>query len=490
MRTCVIDVGTTTVRAVVYDDEKMLDFSFQPLQRKYPQPGFVELDPQEIYHKSKSLLDSAIEKLEIDAIAITNQRTTSVLWDGKSGKNLFPSLTWQDIRAKPIAESLNRLWLIRVGKILGKLATLAYPFAKDSKRIKYLVTISKLSFKPNHASVHLMWMLQNLPENAKKDELKFGTLDSWLLYNLCEEHSTDFTNASATGIYDIFFEKWSENILKIVGFPEENLPEIKPSDSIFGEYKGIPICSVVADQQASLFAQGCFEKGSIKCTNGTGTFVDLNVGESPLASLKGLIPMIAIRTKKISRYLLEGYVSYSGSSVEWMREIGLLNNPEESSELAFTSKDEDLLLVPSFAGLGTPHYTEIPAVFWGISNKTQREDFVKALLEAIAFRIGEIVGIMKEEAEINSSIKMDGKMSSNDFLLQRVADITGLKVERSRILEGSSYGAHLIAGLAMEQWGIKEIEFMAERSFERKYDLIEKFERWSRLVQATKKTRI
>jgi len=490
MRTCVIDVGTTTVRAVVYDDEKMLDFSFQPLERKYPQPGFVELDPKEIYFKSKSLLDSAIEKWEINAIAITNQRTTSVLWDSKSGKNLFPSLTWQDIRAKPIAESLNRLWLIRIGKMLGKLATMAHPLAKDSRRIKYLITISKLSFRPNHASVHLMWMLQNLPENVNKDELKFGTIDSWLLYNLCGNHCTDYTNASATGIYDIFFEKWSENILKIVGFPEENLPEIKPSDSIFGEYKGIPICSIVADQQASFFAQGCFERGSIKCTNGTGTFVDLNVGESPSASLKGLIPMIGIRTKKMRRYLLEGYVSYSGSSVEWMRGIGLLESPEESSELAFASEDEDLLFVPSFTGLGTPHYAEMPAVFWGISNKTKREDIVKALLEAIAFRIGEIVGIMKEEAEVTNSIRMDGKMSSNDFLLQRVADVTGLKVESSRILEGSSYGAHLIAGLAMDQWGIREIEFMAERSFEKKNDLTEKFMRWSKLVQETKKTRI
>ncbi len=490
MRTCVIDVGTTTVRAVVYDDERMLDFSFQPLERRYPQPGYVELDPQEIYHKSKTLLDSMIEKWSIDAIAITNQRTTSVLWHDKTSENLFPSLTWQDIRAKPIAESLNRLWLVKVGKLLGKLATLAYPLARDSRRIKYLVTISKLSFRSNHASVHLMWMLQNLPENTKKDELKFGTLDSWLLYKLCGEHSTDFTNASATGIYDIFFEKWSENILKIVDFPEENLPEVKPSDSIFGEYKGIPICSVVADQQASLFAQGCFEKGSIKCTNGTGTFVDLNVGESPLASLKGLIPMIAIRTKKMRRYLLEGYVSYSGSSVEWMGAVGMLNNPEESSELAFASKDEDLLLVPSFAGLGTPHYTEMPAVFWGVSNKTKREDFVKALLEAIAFRIGEIVGIMKEEAEITSPIRMDGKMSSNDFLLQRVADVTGLRVDRSRILEGSSYGAHLIAGLSMEQWRAGEIKFMAERSFEKRNDLSEKFLRWRKLVHEAKKIRI
>jgi glycerol kinase len=480
MRTCIIDAGSTSVRAAVFEEYELLDFKASPLERRSPKPGFVELDPKEIFQKSKALLDSAIERWKVDAIGITNQRTTSVLWDVKTSENLFPSLTWQDVRAKPIADSLNKLGIVRIGKGLGKLASMVYPVVK-SKRIGYLVTISKLSFRPNHASVHLMWMLQNL-RNFGIDRLRFGTIDSWLIYNLCGEHLTDFTNASATGIYDIFYGKWSGNILKIIGFPEENLPEIRPSDSTFGEYRNIPIASVVADQQASFFAQACFEEGSIKCTNGTGSFVDLNVGETPKASLKGLLPMVGIWTRKMKRYLLEGYITYSGSSIEWLKAIGLLDTPEESSKLAFESTDENVLIVPAFTGLGTPYYKEIPAIFWGISSSTGREDIVKALLEAIAFRIGEIVAIMKEEADIGE-IRMDGKLSSNDFLLQRVADVTGLRVSRSSVLEGSSFGAHLIAGLGMGQWKVGEIEFMAEREFERKQNLNEKFERWLKLVR-------
>jgi glycerol kinase len=484
MRTCVIDAGSTSVRAVVYEDRRMLDFDSLPLERKNPRPGYVELDPKEIFGKAKTLLDSAIDKWKVDAIAITNQRTTSVLWDVKTKENIFPSLTWQDIRAKPIADALNSLGILKVGKVLGRLTSLIYPIAKESRRVNYLVTVSKLSFKPNHASVHLMWMLQNL-RDFNVERLRFGTIDSWLLYNLCGEHSTDFTNASATGIYDIFYEKWSENILRIIGFPEENLPEIKPSDSVFGEYRGIPICSIVADQQASLFAQACFEEGEIKCTNGTGSFVDLNVGEKPKASLGGLIPMVGVGIRRMRRYILEGYVSFTGSSIEWLKDIGILKTPEESEKLALRSGDENVLIVPSFTGLGTPHYSEISAMFYGITNRTKKEDIVRSMLEAIAFRIGEIVALMREVG-VKEQIRVDGKLSSNSFLVQRIADVTGLRIARSRFLEGSSFGAHLIAGLAMEQWKVKEIEFLVEREFRREEDLSGKFSRWLQLVRKTK----
>jgi|Deesub1362A_J573_1020465.scaffolds.fasta_scaffold00099_57 glycerol kinase len=490
MRTCVIDTGTTSIRTVVYEDQKQLDFQSEPLTRFYPQPGFVELDPQEITFKVKKLLDLSIDKWDVDAIAITNQRTTSILWDAKTSKNLFPALTWQDVRARPVADSLNRLWLIRFGKIIGKLAIGVYktlPSLRNSRRIRYMVTISKLSFKPNHASVHLMWMLQNL-RNREKYDLKFGTIDTWILWNLCGEYATDYTNASATGIYDIFFKKWSENILKIIGFPPESLAEVKNSDSIFGEYKGIPIASIIADQQASLFAQDCFEFGDIKCTNGTGSFIDVNVGDAPTASLGGLIPMMAWKTGSDEKYMLEGYVSFSGSAMDWIREIGLLNRVEESSKLAFSSVDEKLLFVPSFAGLGTPHYIEVPGTLWGISNKTRKEDIVKSLLEALSFRIAEIIGIIRRELKITSeSIRMDGKFSSNDFLLQRVADVTGLNVERSRFLEGSSFGAHLMAGVAMKEWEMGDLVFTPEKIFEPSKDLKEKFEKWSKLVDEVKR---
>jgi|Deesub1362B_J571_1020462.scaffolds.fasta_scaffold00305_20 glycerol kinase len=492
MRTAVIDIGTTSVRCAVYDEFKMLDIISKPLTKHYPQKGFVELDPMEIFLKGKQLLDEMIEKYDVEGISITNQRTTSVLWDVRTSENIFPALTWQDIRAKPIAESLNKLWIVKLGKILGKFATSLYhliPTLRNKRRVKYLVTISKLSFKPNHASVHLMWMLQNLSKKHREriSNLRFGTIDSWFLYKLTGEHYTDYTNASATGIYDIFFDKWSENILRIIQFSEENLPEIKNSDYTFGEYKGLPIAGIVADQQASLISLACFDEGFVKCTNGTGTFVDLIVGDEPSASLSGLIPMCAIRTRRLRRYLLEGYISFSGSSIEWLRNIGVFDSPEETSRMAERSDDDNILMIPAFAGLGTPHYTESPAVLWGVSNKTSREDIVKALLESIAFRIGEIVKIMKKEAKINKEIRADGKMSSNDFLLQRIADTSGLNVVRGKYLEGSSFGAHLIAGISLGKWRERDIKFLKSEEFAPKNDMQKKFQRWQRLLRETKK---
>jgi glycerol kinase len=488
----VIDAGTTSIKLAVYDENRLVELKKVPIEKYNPHPGWVELNPEHMAKVSKELADHAIDKYNIEAIAITNQRTTAVLWDDKSRKAVFPAVGWQDTRAKPLAEKLNRHSTIKVARTIGKIVanfSKILPAIKSGKRAKWLITLSRLSLSPNHMSVKLRWMLDELG-NVEKYELKTGTIDSWIVYNLTGEHATDYSNAAATGIYDSFYMRWSKTILEIIDVDENLLPEIKPSDSVFGEYRNVPVTGVIADQSASLYALGCWEEGDLKVTNGTGSFVDMNVGSEPAASTLGLMPLIAWKLKKEIRYMLEGMLYFSGSAVDLMRDIGFFERVEETSRMAFESKNDELMLIPSFTGLATPHYVEVPGLIYGLSNAMVRQDFVKALLEALAFRIAEIVEIMQKEFpwEIKK-LRCDGEMSSNDFFLQRIADVTGLRVERGEILSGSSFGANLIAGLAIGKW---KRDFCMNFSdvFERREDVQQKYQRWKRLVEITKSIKI
>lgn len=485
----VIDAGTTTIKLAVYDESKLIDIVKEPILKRNPQPGWVEIDAEDIAKKCLRFADYAIDKYDVEAIAITNQRTTVVLWDAKTKKTVFPALGWQDMRADKLAEKMNRDRTIKMARTVGKIVagiSEILPAIKNKKRAKWFITLSRLSLRPNHTSVKLCWMINELGEKADKYELRAGTIDSWLIYNLTGEHSTDYSNAAATGMYDLFFLRWSEPILEIVGADTCMLPIPKESDEIFGEYRNTPVTGVVADQSASLYALGCWESGDFKVTNGTGTFVDLNVGEEPEASSRGLLPLIGWKLKGEIRYMLEGLLLYSGSAVELLRDVGIYSDVKETSDMAFKSKNDDILLIPSFTGLGTPHYVSIPGILYGISNAMKREDIVKALLESLAFRVAEIVDIMKKEfsGELKR-IRCDGEMSSNDFLLQRIADVTGLPVERGKILSGTSFGANLIAGRAIGKW---KSDFCMPFSdvFEKKEDLSQKYERWKRLLKITK----
>lgn len=482
----VIDAGTTTVKLAVYDESRLVELLKEPVVKHNPRPGWVEIDADDLAKKCMNLADYAIEKYGIEAIAITNQRTTAVLWDEKSGKTLFPAFGWQDMRGNALADQLNRNKRIEIARTVGKMVagvSKILPTIKNSKRAKWFITLSRLSLRPNHTSVKLCWMLNELGEKAEKYALKAGTVDSWLIYKLTGEHATDYSNAAATGIYDSFYLRWSKPILEIIGADEEMLPTPMESDEIFGEYRNVPVTGVMADQSASLYALGCWEEGDLKVTNGTGSFVDLNVGEEPWASSKGLLPLIAWKMKGEIRYMLEGMLFYSGSAVDLLKDIGIYDDIKKTSEMASQSENEDMLLVPAFTGLATPHYISIPGMLYGISNAMRREDIVKALLEALAFRIAEIVEIMREEFPADlKRIRCDGEMSSNDFFLQRIADVTGLHVERGAILSGTSFGANLVAGKAIGKWK-RDFCMPFSDVFERKEDLSAKYHKWKKLVK-------
>ncbi|WP_086975763.1 FGGY family carbohydrate kinase [Archaeoglobus fulgidus] len=489
----VIDAGTTTIKLAVYDEDKLVAIKKEPVVKHNPKPGWVEIDAEDLAKKCLSFADTAIDEYGVEVIAITNQRTTAVLWDGKTGRPVFNALGWQDMRANALAEEMNRDSTIRMARTAGMIArgvVKLLPTLKNKRRVKWLITLSRLSIRPNHTSVKLCWMLRELGEKKEKYDLKAGTVDSWLVYRLTGEHLTDYSNAAATGLYDSYYLRWSEPILKIVGADEEMLPKTLESDRIFGEYRNVPVTGVIADQSASLYALGCWEEGDIKATNGTGTFVDLNVGEEPQASPGGLLPLIAWKLKSEMRYMMEGMLFYSGSAVEKLKEIGIYDDVSKTSEMAFRSKNDDMLLIPSFTGLATPHYVSVPGLLYGISNAMTREDIVKALLESIAFRIAEIVEIMRKEFPYETDrIRCDGEMSSNDFFLQRIADVTGLKVERGAVLSGTSFGAHLVAGRALGKWK-KDFCMPFDKVFEPSLDLSEKYRRWKRLLEISKKLKV
>ena len=346
----VIDVGTTAIKLAVYDGGNLVEYIKKPLSKHNPRPGWVELLPDEIARISREFADYAIEKHEVEAIGITNQRATCILWDKKTKKAVMPALAWQDTRTSELAMKLNSDFRIRLGRSLGKIVAKfseIIPTLKSGRRMKWLITLSRLSLKPGHMSVNLRWMLDELGDKAGKYKLKAGTIDSWVVYTLTGELATDYSNASATGIYDLFYMRWSKTILEIIDVDDSILPDIKPSDSIFGEYRNVPISGVISDQSASLFSLGCWEKGDLKMTNGTGSFIDLNVGDEPLASSRGLIPLIAWKIKGEICYMLEGIINFSGSAVELLKNLGLFKDVKETSELAFNSGDDKILIVPS-----------------------------------------------------------------------------------------------------------------------------------------------
>ncbi|MEM4945913.1 MAG: FGGY family carbohydrate kinase [Archaeoglobaceae archaeon] len=478
----VIDAGTTNIKLAVYDD-KLLELRKEPIVKNCPYPGWVEIDVEDLARKAKTMADYAIDKYGVEAIGITNQRATIVLWDEKTGKAVFPAIGWQDSRALEVAIRLNSNLKIRIGKVLGKLvqnSASIIPAIKKKRTAKWLMSVADFSFNPTHSSVKLRWLLDQIkkPENYK---LKTGTIDSWLIYKLTGEHLTDYSNAGATALFDPFKLEWSKTIMELVEIEEELLPKVVESDQVFGEYRNVPITGVIADQSASLYSLGCWERGELKVTNGTGSFVDLNVGEEAEVFPK-LLPLIAWKLKGEKRFMLEGMLYYSGSAVELFKELGIVKDVKETSELAFCSKN-CLYLVPSFVGLGTPHYKAIPGLLYGLTNSMRKEDLIRALLESIAFRIAEIVELMKKVERIDS-IRCDGEMSSNDFLLQCIANVTGLKVKRSSNLNGALFGSYLIAGRALGKW--KRVCAETAQEFEPKESLGEKYKKWKALVDISK----
>ena len=469
------DVGTTGTRAVIYDrDANVVSEVYTELEQIFPKPGWCEQDPVDMYRKCVEVTNEALAKAklgpaDIAAIGIATQRATSMLWDRKTGEPVYNAITWQDTRMSDECEKINRSPLFRLLHVIGGAYQRIAPLSKGLKRNsvgKMLITVAHFTMTPGMSPAHARWVLDNVDgaaAKAKAGDLMLGTVDTWLVWNYTrgKVHATDFSNVSATGMFDPFGMKWSTQLLKPFGLPGDLvMPEVRETNGDYGttDVYGapIPIRCLVADQQAALFGEACFETGSVKCTNGTGTFVDMNTGDEPMASINRLTPLIAWHMDGNTTYMMEGIISSAGSSVQFLRDnLHFIEKASESEEMAFSAGDSGgVYLVPAFTGLTAPYWDPYArGTVIGLTRATTREQIVRATLESIAYQCKDVVQAMEKDTGIEvKGLKADGGASGNDFLLQFLADILGTEVERPEMLEATALGACYFAGIAAGIW--------------------------------------
>jgi len=469
------DVGTTGARAVIFDRRsRVVQESYAEVPQLFPRPGWTEQDPRVLYETCvevtrQALREAGLKPERIAAMGIATQRATSLLWDRATGEPVYNAITWQDTRMSDACRRVNESTLFRALHLLGGIYQRLAPLSERLRRNrlgKLLITAAHFTVTPAQSSAHARWILDNVEgaaARAAEGKLLFGTVDTWLVWKYTEGrvHATDFSNVSATGMYDPFGMRWSPLLLKPFGLPGGLvLPEIRETSGDFGVTRlfgaHIPIRSVVADQQAALFGEACFEPGSVKCTNGTGSFIDMNTGEEPMASVYRLTPLIAWKIQGKTTYMIEGIISSAGSSVQWLRDnLGIIREASESEVLANSCSDcGGVYVVPAFTGLTAPYWDPYArGTVIGLTRATTREQVVRATLESIAYQCRDVIEAMEKDAGIPvRSIKADGGASRNDFLLQFLADILDREVERPRMLEATALGAAYLAGIAAGIW--------------------------------------
>lgn len=460
-----LDEGTTSARAIVFDREsRILSLGQHDFPQIYPQPGWVEHDPEEIWRAQVKAIKDAIkgahlEPSKIAAIGVTNQRETTILWDKSSGKPVYNAIVWQCRRTADMVEDLKKNY--------GELFKLKTGLIPDSY----------------FSGPKIKWLLNNIPklrEKASKGEILFGTVDSFLIWKLTggKKHVIDYSNASRTMMFNIHRLNWDDELLEILGIPEGMLPEPVPSSCVYGYTDPhvfgakAPVSGDIGDQQAALFGQAAFREGMVKCTYGTGSFLLMNTGDKPRKSEK-LLTTIAWSINKDVTYALEGSVFIAGAAIQWLKEaLGLIGDASETERLASSIKsNEGVFFVPAFVGLGAPHWDQYArGLIIGLTRGAGRAHLVRATLEAIAYLTRDVLEEMKRDAGIDvRELRVDGGASRNDFLMQLQADILGLKVVRPLISETTSLGAAYLAGLAVGYWSsLSEIASMwkAEKVFE------------------------
>lgn len=458
-----LDQGTTSSRAVLVNEKAEINSVVQKeFTQIFPQSGWVEHDPNEILKTQLGVLTELIEanKLtqeSIIALGITNQRETTVVWDRKTGKPLYNAIVWQDKRTASICEEL-----------------------KSRGLSDYVRENTGLVIDSYFSGTKIKWILDNVEgarAKATKGELAFGTIDTWLIWNLTggKVHVTDVTNASRTMIYNIKDLKWDEKLLKELDIPKSMLPEVKPSAHHFGdaEIKGlkIPINGVAGDQQAALFGQACFEPGMAKNTYGTGCFMLMNTGTTMQFSKNGLITTIAWSLDNKVEYALEGSVFIAGAAIQWLRDSLHMIDESKDSEY-YASKalgSNEVYVVPAFAGLGAPYWDMYArGAIFGLTRDTEKEHIIKATLESLAYQTKDILHAMQEDAGVKLAIlKVDGGASANNMLMQFQADILGAEVERPKVIESTAMGAAYLAGIQAGLW--KKADIVKNRVIERKF---------------------
>lgn len=449
-----LDQGTTSSRCIIFNKQgSMMSVAQKEFTQLYPKPGWVEHDPKEIWSSQVSVAAEAMAKLGISAgdiasIGITNQRETTVVWNKKTGQPVYNAIVWQCRRT---ADMINDL------KAGGY-----EPYIKDTTGL-----IPDAYF----SGTKIKWILDHTDgayEAARAGELLFGTVDTWLIWNLTKGRTyvTDYTNASRTMLFDINRLAWDDNILRLLDIPREMLPEVKPSScvygysdrSIFGEE--IPIAGAAGDQQSALFGQCCFDKGDVKNTYGTGCFLLMNTGDEAVKSSHGLLTTLAACTDSEPQYALEGSVFVAGAAIQWLRdELQLIRSASESETYALLTEDTNgIYVVPAFAGLGAPYWDQYArGAILGITRGCNRNHIIRATLESIAYQTQDVLRAMEGDlGETLSTLKVDGGASANRFLMQFQADILNTTVMKPVCIETTALGAAYLSGLAVGFWKNKD----------------------------------
>lgn len=449
-----LDAGTTSNRCILFNEKgEICSMAQKEFTQYFPKPGWVEHDPGEIWSTQLAVARQAMNEIhasasDIAAIGITNQRETAIVWDKNTGKPVYNAIVWQCRRTSEYCDSLKEKGLTEMFQKKTGLVIDAY-----------------------FSGTKVKWILDHVEgarERANRGELLFGTVETWLIWKLTKGavHVTDYSNASRTMLFNINTLKWDDEILKELDIPKSMLPQAKPSSEIYGEtdpsfFGGrIPIAGAAGDQQAALFGQTCFEKGEAKNTYGTGCFLLMNTGETPVFSKNGLVTTIAWGIDGTVHYALEGSVFVAGAAIQWLRdELRLIDSASDTEYLAQKVEDSNgCYVVPAFTGLGAPYWDQYArGTIVGLTRGVNKDHIIRATLESLAYQVNDVLEAMKADSGILlSALKVDGGASANNFLMQAQADVSQAPVHRPNCVETTAMGAAYLAGLAVGYWKDKE----------------------------------
>lgn len=449
-----LDQGTTSSRCILFDESGTIcSVAQREFAQIFPQPGWVEHNPMEIWSSQLSVAMEAMGKIgahysDIAAIGITNQRETTIIWDKETGEPVYNAIVWQCRRTSDRIERLKADGMEQT--IIDKTGLIPDAYFSGSK---------------------IEWILDHIEgvrERAERGELLFGTVDTWLIWNLTKGciHVTDYTNASRTMLFDIHKKCWDDEILDYFHIPKSMLPDVKPSSCVYGYTSSdvmggkIPIAGAAGDQQAALFGQCCFEEGQVKNTYGTGCFLLMNTGYQAVTSTHGLLTTIAASTMQDTQYALEGSVFVAGAAVQWLRdEMRMVRTAGQTEEYCASVEDTGgVYVVPAFAGLGAPYWDQYArGTIVGVTRGTSKEQFIRATVESMAYQVSDLLEAMEQDSGIHlKQLKVDGGACANDFLMQFQADLLNTTIDRPECIETTALGAAYLAGLAVGYWKDKE----------------------------------
>ncbi|MBL1273995.1 MAG: glycerol kinase GlpK [Oceanospirillales bacterium] len=461
-----IDQGTTSSRAMLFDLKGNIHaVRQQEFPQQFPDSGWVEHDPDDIWSSVKQTCDAVMSEEctdddEVIAVGITNQRETTIVWDRASGKPVYNAIVWQDRRTASYCKSL-----------------------KSASHEPWVHSKTGLLIDPYFSATKIRWILENVPgtrERAERGELAFGTVDSFLLWHLTggQEHRTDATNASRTLLFNIHTQQWDSELLELFGIPESMLPEVMDSADDFGiiseggALNGVPVLGIAGDQQAALFGQTCFNVGMAKSTYGTGCFLMLNTGDKALKSEHRLLTTVAYRLKGKPTYAMEGSIFIAGATIQWLRDgLRLIQNACDTEPLAEgTPVDHGVYLVPAFTGLGAPYWDpDARGAIFGLTRDTGIKEIVTAGLQSVCYQTKDLQKAMEKDGSRPINLRVDGGMVTNNWVLQFLADILGARVDRPSIVETTALGVAYLAGLQAGVYGsLDELASLwrCDRSFE------------------------